>query len=63
VRFTRPATIIDTFLAIVLALLFLEAALLQAESASRVNKDSIVGSIVGSIISSIIRKWNKHSDN
>jgi hypothetical protein len=39
----------------VLALLFLEAALLPAESASRVSKDSIV--------SSIIRKWTRHSDN
>ncbi len=47
--------IIDTFLATVLALLFLEAALLPAESASRVSKDSIV--------SSIIRKWTRHSDN
>jgi F-type H+-transporting ATPase subunit b len=41
----QRSPIIDTFLATVLALLFLEAALLPSESASRVIKDSIVSSI------------------
>jgi hypothetical protein len=49
-----PPTI-DTFLATMLFLLVLEAALLQAESASKIIKDSIV--------SSVISPWNRHSDN
>jgi hypothetical protein len=51
---SRPPTI-DTFLARMLFLLVLEAALLQAESASKIIKDSIV--------SSVISPWNRHSDN
>ncbi len=59
----KGSLIIDTFLATVLDLLVLEAALLPAESVSRVGKDSIASSIASSFVGSIIRKWTRHSDN
>jgi hypothetical protein len=59
----KRSPIIDTFLATVLDLLVLEAALLPAESVSGVGKDSIASSIASSIVGSIIRKWTRHSDN